>query len=393
MPVDFKFIHCADLHLGSRFKGVSESDPELGKKLFEAMFSSFRKIVDLALSEQADFVVVSGDVFDEENESPRVRYRLSEELKRLDVPCIIALGNHDFRRSWESSIPFPDNVRVFSPEPDRMTVRAGKVTVEIIGRSFPSRHTEENFVASLRGNKHMFTVAVLHCNLDTFSDDRRYAPCSPSDLLNRDVDYWALGHIHKRTVVRERPHAVYPGNIQGRDRTETGEKGAYVVSVSNNEVSELRFVPTQELLWVEAEASISGKDMRSFLSEVRSKMPPGSVASLRVTGRGDLDAVLRLDPGMSKTISDHAGCILSSLELNTSPSVDVSSFPENSIVRMVSESARRTSSAEKDKIISKICSTRLSADIRRVFDNMSDEEVKAMVRDAEMLIAETLGAS
>ncbi|MDR3206401.1 MAG: metallophosphoesterase, partial [Candidatus Methanoplasma sp.] len=154
MPADFKFVHCADLHLGSRFRGISESDPELGKKLFQAPFLSFRKIVDLALSERADFMVISGDVFDEENESPRVRYTFCEELKRLDMPCFIALGNHDFRRSWESSIPFPDNVHVFSSDPDRQTVRAGKVPVEIIGRSFSSRHTEENFAASLRGNKH-----------------------------------------------------------------------------------------------------------------------------------------------------------------------------------------------------------------------------------------------
>jgi DNA repair exonuclease SbcCD nuclease subunit len=212
--------------------------------------------------------------------------------------------------------------------------------------------------------------------------------------VNRDVDYWALGHIHKRTVIDTNPYAVYPGNIQGRDRTETGEKGALVVSVSGSEVSELKFVPTQNMLWSEAEVSISDKDMRSFLSEVKSKIPPGSVASLRVTGRGDLDAVLRLEPDISKTISDAAGCTLAALELHTSPFVDPASLPENSMIRKVSESADKLSSLDRDKLIARICSTRLSADIRGVFDGMSDDELRTMIRDAEMLIAEKLaGAS
>ena len=63
---DFKFIHCADLHLGSRFAGVRSKDKELAEKMVESTFESFSNIIDLAHSEKVDFIIISGDMFDSE---------------------------------------------------------------------------------------------------------------------------------------------------------------------------------------------------------------------------------------------------------------------------------------------------------------------------------------
>src|SRR5690625_6385033 len=59
-----------------------------------------------------------------------------------------------------------------------------------------------------------------------------YAPFYLRDLVEKDFDYWALGHIHQREILKENPHIVYPGNIQGRNRKEQGEKGCYYVTLS-----------------------------------------------------------------------------------------------------------------------------------------------------------------
>ena len=45
------------------------------------------------------------------------------------------------------------------------------------------------------------------------------------DLYEKQFDYWALGHIHKRTILSEDPPIIYPGNIQGRNKKEIGVKG------------------------------------------------------------------------------------------------------------------------------------------------------------------------
>ena len=72
MGTDFSFVHCADLHLGSRFYAVTEENPGLGKRLYDSVFRSFSRIVGLA-KERADFMVISGDVYDDTNQTPRTR--------------------------------------------------------------------------------------------------------------------------------------------------------------------------------------------------------------------------------------------------------------------------------------------------------------------------------
>jgi DNA repair exonuclease len=391
MGANLKFIHCADLHLGSRFSGISAKDLELGKRLTESVFESFKRIVDTAISENVDLLVISGDVFDEENETPSTRYRFAKELGRLKVPCMISLGNHDHKRSWEESIPFPENVYVFPSEPTRKVLEINGEKIEIVGRSFPSRHTSENLAASLKGSVDLFTVAVVHCSLDSVSDEN-YAPCKLSDLLGKNVDYWALGHIHKRSEVYSNPHIIYPGNIQGRNPKESGEKGTYLVTVSNNSVSKLRFIPAQDILWQDLVVNIVGKDLFTVVDEIKNKAKKGSILLLSMIGKGEIDAVLRLDPdGFSDRVSSATGCMVSSLDLRTLPPMDLDTLAEgNDLAANIIRTADRISMMERTELLDTICRTKASAEIRYVFESMSDEALRTLVRDAEMLILEKL---
>ena len=79
MGCDFTFVHCADLHLGSRFDALTSASPELGGRLYEAVFSSFRRIVDLAAG-RADFMVIAGDVYDDVCETLRTRLFFASEI-------------------------------------------------------------------------------------------------------------------------------------------------------------------------------------------------------------------------------------------------------------------------------------------------------------------------
>lgn len=391
MKGDLKFIHCSDLHLGSRFVGISDTDPALGKRLTDSVFESFRRIVDLAISENVDLVVISGDVFDEENESPSARHRFVSELSRLSVPVFISLGNHDHKRSWESSIPYPENVHIFSAEPETIELDIRGNTAEITGRSFSSRHTSENLAASLEGSPDVFTIGVVHCSLDSTSNDDRYAPCKLSDLLGKNIDYWALGHIHKRSVTYERPHVVYPGNIQGRNTKESGSKGAYLVTVRNGYVEDLRFVPTQSIIWQDVFLDITGKNYGSLIDDICSASEKGSVLSLHIKGRGELDKALRLHADeFLKDVSKKAECIISSMETDTYPDIDLSSLGSNDLFSKIIGASDALEERSREDIIDTICSTRLSSDIRPIFENMSDEELISLIRDARMLLIDML---
>ncbi|HYO66474.1 MAG TPA: metallophosphoesterase, partial [Archangium sp.] len=93
----FKFVHAADLHLDTPFRGVP-ADSGLTGTFQQATFRAFSRIVDLCLREHVAFLLLAGDLFDAKDRSVRARLVLRRELERLDVAGIqtfIVHGNHD----------------------------------------------------------------------------------------------------------------------------------------------------------------------------------------------------------------------------------------------------------------------------------------------------------
>ena len=103
-----------------------------------------------------------------------------------------------------------------------------------------------------------FTIGLLHANVGGNPDHDLYAPCSLDDLAQSGIDYWALGHVHTRQVMRERaPTVVYPGNPQGRHPNEPGARGVYLVEVDASGSINLDFRATDTVRWEQASIDIS----------------------------------------------------------------------------------------------------------------------------------------
>ena len=108
-----RFIHTADLHLDTPFKGLSNWNSDLASRLKDATFKSFNRIVDLCISENVDFFVISGDIFDSQNKSLSAQLKFIGEIKRLsdlEIPTYFICGNHDPLSSWLDSLEMPKNV-------------------------------------------------------------------------------------------------------------------------------------------------------------------------------------------------------------------------------------------------------------------------------------------
>lgn len=78
--VSFKFIHAADLHLDSQFKGISGLSDNIRAFLRESTFASLERLTELAVRERADFMVISGDVYDAKDASLQAQLRFREAL-------------------------------------------------------------------------------------------------------------------------------------------------------------------------------------------------------------------------------------------------------------------------------------------------------------------------
>ena len=112
----FRFIHAADLHLDSPFKGLKATDQAVGDKLRRATFDAYTAVIELCIEKNVDCLVVAGDVFDGADKSLEGQLRFVDGLKRLeqhDIRVFICHGNHDPLDSWRAQLSFPDNVHRF----------------------------------------------------------------------------------------------------------------------------------------------------------------------------------------------------------------------------------------------------------------------------------------
>ena len=235
-----KFVHTADLHLDSPFSGLKNITPDnVTSALRQATFDAYQNIIDLCLEESVDALLIAGDVYDGADRSLRAQLRFVDGLKRLDAAGIrsfICHGNHDPLNGWEARLDLPDSCVRFGPDVTGVPVFPDESDRAMVyGISYPRREVYENLSPRFRGlPRSRFNIGLLHANVGGNPNHDSYAPCSVSDLEGTDIDYWALGHVHTREVLRDGgPAIVYPGNPQGRHPNELGSRGVYLVEVDD----------------------------------------------------------------------------------------------------------------------------------------------------------------
>jgi len=260
------FLHAADLHLGTPFKGVGEASPWLRMRLIESSFEALRRLVDLA--KESDMLLLAGDLL--ETGLPHLRARL-ELIKALDVLTAVGVrvfmvaGNHDPYPSWEG-VSLPQGVHLFTPDGEEVEVSLGGHRVSVSGISHGAREVKDNLVHRIPPGKGDLRLTLIHAYLQGLEGHDPYAPCALGDLVSRDFHYWAMGHIHRGQVMMEDPWVVYPGNLQGRHFREDGPKGCYRV-VWDDGGAQVEFCPLAPVVWTRRVLSLEGVKGEGTLTE------------------------------------------------------------------------------------------------------------------------------
>ncbi len=232
----FRFIHAADLHLGSPFKGLSVKDEQLAALFSSATRQAVTLLVSRAVELAVDFVVIAGDIYDGDWKDNKVGLFFNREMGRLQragIPVYLIRGNHDAASVITKTITLPDNVHEFATsKPSTFLIDQKKVALH--GQGFTDRAAYENlaigYPSAIAG---WYNIGVLHTSMTGREGHEAYAPCSVDDLRSRAYDYWALGHVHEFEIVASDPLVVFPGNLQGRSIREQGAKGAVLVTVDD----------------------------------------------------------------------------------------------------------------------------------------------------------------
>jgi len=244
-----KFLHAADLHLDTPFVGISSFSKNLQNELKESTYTAAKKLFATAISEQVDFVILAGDIFDDTDSSLKAQMFLRDEfedLKQANINVYMIYGNHDYYRNDFAVIKFPDNVKIFGKDISTFEVEAKDgQKVGLTGFSYYQQHINQAIIKDYpQRGEFDYQIGILHAGIG----DNNYAPFEVNDLLQKGYDYWALGHIHKREILNEKPMIVYPGDIQGRNQNETTPKGFYLVSVENS-ITQMKFIKSSVYTW------------------------------------------------------------------------------------------------------------------------------------------------
>jgi DNA repair protein SbcD/Mre11 len=348
----FRFIHCSDLHIDSPFKGLTSQVPSLAERLRESTFQSFNKIVKIALEEKVDAVLIAGDIFDGADRSLQAQLKFRRgllELSQVGIPSFIVHGNHDPSNSWSHTLDWPENTTIFPANKVESfpVTKDGETLARIYGISYPQKEVNENLALKFRKDQEQgFAIGLLHTNVGHHPGHDNYAPCSLQDLISRNFDYWALGHIHEFKVLREdNPCIVYSGNTQARHLNETGPKGCCLVTLNSNAPVNIRFIPTDVVSYRAAKVDISGTTninevLRALQSQIEdltkeSLTREGLVAKLVLTGRTPIHNELK-NPGVAITLAEeinaffegHSPWVIVDLSVQTAGTYDIDALKE-----------------------------------------------------------------
>ncbi|MDL1968713.1 MAG: exonuclease SbcCD subunit D [Deltaproteobacteria bacterium] len=293
-----KFIHSADIHLGKTYRN-STGEAER----YEDFFHSLSGIVEDALNEEIDFVLICGDLFHTGQILPKTFAKTIETLqplKEAGIPCIAIEGNHDWihRRnniSWMEALSEMGYIRLLRPdrtedgdyrfEPfDEETGMGGHIVIEglnIYGLGYigaqAGSHVERicNAVTT-ENNLLLFHVGIW-----------KYSPVEIGNMkieeahpLAEKFSYVALGHGHKPYVIETPEGTPYAYNPGAPERVNFGEekydKGYYFVTVEDGKFSpEFRSTDPRPML-VEAINIDGTKDadnaLARFCEQVQEKL-------------------------------------------------------------------------------------------------------------------------
>jgi len=287
-----KFIHTADIHWGM----MPDSDRPWGKKREQAICLTFQAIIEEARERQVDLLLISGDLFH--------RQPLARDLKEINymfstIPhtrVVIIAGNHDrirkssalFSFTWSSNVTFLMNEEMTS-------VYFEDLNTEVYGFSYHTAEITEDKLAgfTVPDSPHI-KILMLH------GGDAKHLPFDKNALAAYPFSYFALGHIHKPTVLIEN-RMVYPGSPEPLDMTETGAHGFYLGEIDDltRKVTSLEFKPISQAQYIPLAVNITpdttNAELTQLITDEIRKRGISNIYRFRIRGMRDPNTEFNLE--------------------------------------------------------------------------------------------------
>ena len=264
----FRFIHTSDFHLDQPLGGLTEIPEELIEPLIDAPYRAVDRVVDAALQERVDFVLLTGDIIHFPTASPRAVDFLRVQLSRLHekkIPTYWLGGRLEAGNSPPEDFTLPKSVHRFpASRVQRLEVRRGKKTIAYLVGQSAGEHAFANLDEMRCPRDGRFFAGLWYGDVQSEVDS--------DQLDDLGIDYWALGGSHRPQKLDTTIPAQYCGTPQGRLPAEQGPHGCVLVQVTGEDV-ETRFIETDVIRYqIERLELDSAADQQQLASRISDRL-------------------------------------------------------------------------------------------------------------------------
>ena len=337
-----RILHFSDLHIGVENYGRTDPETGLSTRLGDFL-ASLDQVVEFALTQDVDLVLLAGDAYKGRDPSQTHQREFAKRLAQLSeasIPTFLLVGNHDLPNAVSrataveifATLRVPNlyvgaNLSTYTvatpagplqilavPWP-RRSVLLGReesrgLSIDEIRAEIERRMTDaiENRAQQLDPNLPAIIAGHVTVNGATVGTERSMMLGQDHILLasaldRPQVDYVALGHIHKHQILRQDPPmVVYSGSLQRVDFSEEGdEKGFCVVDLDTaappgQRLSEFRFHPLEARPFVTIDVTLTAYDpdpTQTVLRAISRKDVTDAVVRVRINLPQEMEAQLR----------------------------------------------------------------------------------------------------
>jgi len=292
----------ADSHIGSW------KDP----KLRDASTRAFLKAIGLCIEKQVDFVLIAGDLFNTALPGIDALKLVVTELKKLkdnSIPVYTIPGSHDFSPSGKTIIDVLENAGLL------INVMKGKIIDEKLNLKFTLDKKTGAKITGIFGKKGMlekshyksllkkeleqekgFKIFMFHTALTEFKPEEIDSMDSqPLELLPKNFDYYAGGHIHYIFNKKEPgygliayPGPLFPNSFSELEKLENG--GFYILEKTDNGIK-LKHEPVIVYNVFSLKLDCNNKSPEQIKEELEEKIKNkefiNTIVTIRLTGTLD----------------------------------------------------------------------------------------------------------
>lgn len=334
-----RILHLADVHIG--VENYGRVDPETGLSTrLQDFLQTYDEAVDYAIDNAVDLFLFSGDAYKSRDPSQTHQREFAKRVARLasnGIAVFLLVGNHDtphvigkataleiFKTLDVPNVTIGDILRTY-----RVETRSGPL--QVLAVPWVRRSTflagdeargmnpdqvneaiQERLARAIRSEAESLdpdVPAILSGHLSvgeaTLASEQsmmigRDYILMKSDLALPQLEYIALGHIHRHQILNTDPHVVYSGSLQRIDfGEEKDQKGFCIVDLDPGHSRGARMTGFSF-------QPVAAREFVTVSVDVRpSELDPTAAVIRAISSRDLSEAVLRLEISLPAELEPH----------------------------------------------------------------------------------------